>query len=169
MMVAVCTVVPLAVALVGVPIVNITVSLGSSGVSPVIVIVADPVVEPALIVIGLAVTVRSPAADVPVTVKGTVTSSAEAADSWAVTAMVPVSFTLAWLAAVHCTVGAESSSVIVTVALLSAPSVAPPVGVESVTVKVSFVSSIVSCVIGTVKVLFAISPSAHDSVPEVVV
>jgi hypothetical protein len=56
-MVAVCTVVPLAVALVGVPIVRITVSLPSLIASPVIVIVAVAVVEPALIVIGLAVIV----------------------------------------------------------------------------------------------------------------
>ena len=56
-MVAVWTVVTPFVALVGVPIVTITVSLASSIVSPVIVMVALPVVESAAMVIGLAVMV----------------------------------------------------------------------------------------------------------------
>jgi hypothetical protein len=56
-MVAVCTVVVPGVAFVGVPIVRTTVSFGSSSVSLVTVIVAVPVVEPAAIVIGLAVIV----------------------------------------------------------------------------------------------------------------
>ena len=56
-MVAVWTEVAPFVALVGVPIVTITVSLASSKASPVMVMVAVPVVEPAVIVIGLTVMV----------------------------------------------------------------------------------------------------------------
>jgi hypothetical protein len=52
---------------------------------------------------------------VPVTVKGIVTFCPETADNWAVTVIDPVSFPLVWLAAVHCTVGVESSSVMVAV------------------------------------------------------
>ena len=69
------------------------------------------------------------------------------------------------LAALNCTVGGGSSSVIVTVALDGLPSVAPPVGLDSVTVNVSFGSSRVSFVIGTENVLLAVSPLAQLNVP----
>jgi hypothetical protein len=42
---------------------------------------------------------------VPPTVNGTVTADVVVADNCAVTVIVPVSPALAWLAAVHCTVG----------------------------------------------------------------
>jgi hypothetical protein len=69
------------------------------------------------------------------------------------------------LATLNCTVGAGSLSVIVTVALDGLPRVAPPVGLDSVTVNVSFNSSRVSFVIGTENVLLAVSPLAQLNVP----
>jgi hypothetical protein len=69
------------------------------------------------------------------------------------------------LAALNCTVGVGSLSVIVTVALDGLPSVAPPVGLESVTVNVSFGSSRVSFKIGTENVLVAVSPLAQLNMP----
>ena len=106
---------PPAVALVGVPIVRITVSFASTNVSGTIVIVTVPVVAPAAIVIGLAVIEKSVGVAVPVTAYGTVTGRPLAADNWAVTVMVPLSLTLACAAIVHETVGTASSSVIVAV------------------------------------------------------
>ena len=64
--------------------------------------------------------------------------------------------------------GGGSLSVIVTVAD-AVPSVAPPVAFESVTPNVSFGSSAVSLMTGTVIVFGAVSPSAHVRVPLVAV
>jgi hypothetical protein len=47
---------------------------------------------------------------VPPTVNGTVTVDVVAAESWAVTVIVPLSFALAWLAALHCTVGITTAA-----------------------------------------------------------
>jgi hypothetical protein len=52
----------------------------------------------------------------------------------------------------------------VTVAVLFAPSVAPPLGAESVTVNVSGSSSLLSARIGTV-IVFVVSPIPNASVP----
>ena len=49
------------------------------------------------------------------------------------------------------------------------PNVAPPVGLDNVTVNVSLGSSRVSFVIGTENVLLAVSALAHDRVPLVAV
>ena len=54
---------------------------------------------------------------------------------------------------------------IVTVALDGLPSVAPPVGLDSVTVVVSSTSSRASFVIETMNVLFAVSPLVQLKVP----
>ena len=121
-MVAVCTVVVPSVAFVGAPIVRMTVSLGSSNVSAVMVIVAVPVVAPAAIVMGLAVIVRSAAKALPVTVNGTETLCADAAESCAVTVNVPLSPTDDWLADVHATLGVEAPLVtVITTSSVTAP------------------------------------------------
>ena len=60
--------------------------------------------------------------------------------------------------------GFASSSAIVRTAVLGLPSVAPPVGLLSVTLTVSFASTSVSFRIGMVTVLFAVSPAAKLTV-----
>jgi hypothetical protein len=72
------------------------------------------------------------------------------------------------LTAPNCTVGTGSSSMIVAVALDELPNVAPPVGLDSVTVNVSFGSSRASFVIGTLIVWF-VTPGLNVNVPLVAV
>ena len=60
-------------------------------------------------------------------------------------------------------------STMVTVALLTLPRVAPPVGLLSRTANVSLPSTSASGRIPTVSVLGVLSPSAHESVPAVAV
>jgi hypothetical protein len=69
------------------------------------------------------------------------------------------------LPALNCTVGAGSSSIIVTVELDGLPSVAPPVGFDSVTVNHSLGSFRVSFVIATENVLLAVSPLVQERFP----
>ena len=64
--------------------------------------------------------------------------------------------------------GAVSLSMIVNVAVVWLPSVAPPVGLLRVRLTVSFPSTSVSLVIGTVNVLL-VSPAANVNVPVVAV
>jgi len=62
--------------------------------------------------------------------------------------------------------GTPSSSIIVTVVLEGLPNVAPPMGLESVTVKVSFPSYAESSVIGMLIVYVLVSPSDQFKVPD---
>jgi hypothetical protein len=95
----------------------------------------------------------------------TVTVCPEAADKVTVIEAGVVASLPLELAALNCTVGVGSSSVIVTVALDGLPNVAPPVGLDSITVNVSFGSSRVSFVIRTENVLLAVSPLGQLNVP----
>jgi hypothetical protein len=69
------------------------------------------------------------------------------------------------LAALNCTVGDGSSSVIVTIARSLCPKVAPPVGFDKVRLIVSLGSFRLSFMIGIENVLPAVSPLAQLNVP----
>ena len=77
---------------------------------------------------------------------------------------VPAFSTLDWLAVVKLTMGAESSSVMVRIALAGVPRLAP-VAVLRVILTVSSTSSVESLVMAMVKVLLVKSASAQLKVP----
>ena len=99
-------------------------------------------------------------------VKGTVISWPLTDESWTVRVAGPEFSALDWLTDVKAAVGWPSSSFMVKTALESSPRVAP-VALVRVRFTVSFSSSIVSDVIGMVKVLLLETPSAQFRVPEV--
>ena len=103
----------------------------------------------------------------PLTVNGTDTLDADAAESCAVTVNAPLSPTDVWVAEVNAKVGAASSSVIVAVCTVVAPSVAL-VGVPRVRTTVSFASSSVSDVIVIVAVP-VVAPAVMEIGLEVIV
>ena len=101
----------------------------------------------------------------PLRVKGTVISKPLADESWRVMVAVPWFSALDWLVEVRATVGGLSLSFMVRTVLEIIPRVAP-VALVKVRFTVSFSSSMVSEMIGTVKVLLANTPSAQFKVLE---
>ena len=88
-------------------------------------------------------------------------------DSHLVNVGLPLRLMLLKYSAKYCPAGHDvglSSSVIVKTAVLRLPSVAPPVGLLSVRLTVSFPSASVSFRIGILTVLFVVSPSAKLTV-----
>jgi hypothetical protein len=83
-----------------------------------------------------------------------------------IVALPPFSFTL-YVAELNCKVppGAGSFSMMVSIAVLGEPRVAPPVGLLRVKLIVSLPSYALSSRIGTLKVLFAVSALAQLNVP----
>ncbi|GAM11744.1 hypothetical protein OR1_04062 [Geobacter sp. OR-1] len=103
------------------------------------------------------------------TENGTVTGTADAVPERVTVTVTGVTDSAPLpLVALNCTVGGDSLSVIVRVAVVCVPSVAPE-ALLRVRLTVSFPSYTVSLVTGTVKVLLAESPLAQLSVPLAVV